>query len=338
MKFLVGYQARCDDLLVNTIKENAAKIAEIYFSWGDFPNGRSTVSVLSKGDFDAQAKLEADIAEIIKVGIAPNLLLNANCYGAQAQARDFFCKIGDTVEDLSSRFGLNSVTTTSPLIAKFLKQNFENIEIRASVNMGIEGTVAMDYVAEYFDSFYLKREYNRNRKELFAARQWCDKNGKKLYGLANSGCLNFCSAHTFHDNLVAHENEISKMDNAYQFEGQCNLYLQSPQKRGKWFSVTNFIRPEDIPLYEGLFDGIKLATRVNKNPMRVISAYCRQSYSGAVTDLLEPNHSALFYPNIIENKKIPKDFAQTVRDCDKNCDSCNYCKDTLSAAMVELMY
>lgn len=338
MKFSVGYQARGDDLLVDTIKENAAKIAEIYFSWGDFPNGRSTLTALSDCDFDAQAKLEEDIGEIVKCGISPNLLLNANCYGAQAQAREFFCKIGDTLDDLGGRFGLKSVTTTSPLIAKFLKQNFENIEVRASVNMGIEGTAAMDYIAEYFDSFYLKREYNRNRKELLAARQWCDKNGKKLYGLANSGCLNFCSAHTFHDNLVAHENEISKTDNAYQFEGQCNLYLQNPENREKWLSITNFIRPEDIPLYEGIFDGIKLATRVNKNPMRVISAYCRQSYSGAVTDLLEPNHSGLFYPNIIENKKIPKDFAQTVLDCDKNCDNCSFCKNTLRTAMVELMY
>lgn len=338
MKFSVGYQVRDDDLLVNTIKENANKIAEIYFSWGDFPNGRSTTAALSKSGFDAQAKLESDICEIVKLGIAPNLLLNANCYGGMAQSREFFCKIGDTVDALGTRYGLKSVTTTSPLIAKFLKQNFEGIEVRASVNMGIEGTTAMDYIAEYFDSFYLKREYNRNKKELFAARAWCDKNGKKLYGLANSGCLSFCSAHTFHDNLVAHESEIAAMDNAYQFEGQCNIYLKSPQKREKWLSFTNFIRPEDIPLYEGLFYGVKLATRVNKNPMRVISAYCRQSYSGAVTDLLEPNHSGLFYPNIIENKKLPTDFAKTVLDCDKNCDSCNYCKNTLGAAMVELMY
>lgn len=313
------------------------KIAEIYFSWGDFPNGRSTLATLSRGDFDAQAKLETDISEIVKCGITPNLLLNANCYGAQAQARKFFCKIGDTVDDLGARFGLKSVTTTSPLIAKFLKQNFKNIEVRASVNMGIEGTTAMDYVAEHFDSFYLKREYNRNRKELIAARKWCDENGKKLYGLANSGCLNFCSAHTFHDNLVAHESEISKMDNAYEFEGQCNRYLNNPEKRKNWISVTNFIRPEDISLYEGLFDGIKLATRVNKNPMRIISAYCKQRYSGAVTDLLEPNHSGLFYPNIIENKNIASNFTRKVLDCDKNCSICNYCKTVQSAATVKLI-
>ena len=99
-------------------------------------------------------------------------------------------------------------------------------------------------------SFYLKREYNRDLKKIKAAKLWCDKNGKKLYGLANSGCLNFCSSHIFHDNLVAHENEISEMDNAYQYGGQCWDYLKREEKRENWIRLTNFIRPEDIKLYE----------------------------------------------------------------------------------------
>ena len=31
--------------------------------------------------------------------------------------------------------------------------------------------------------------------------------------LANSGCLNFCAAQIFHDNLVAHESEVSETVN-----------------------------------------------------------------------------------------------------------------------------
>ena len=69
--------------------------------------------------------------------------------------------------------------------------------------MEIGTTIGMDYIADLFDSFYLKREYNRNLQIITKAREWCNANGKKLYGLANSGCLNFCSTHIFHDN--AHE-------------------------------------------------------------------------------------------------------------------------------------
>lgn len=336
MKFSVGYQLRNNDLLISAIKQYADKIGELYFSWADLPNGRNTIASVDMNRYTAREKQENDLLELSKYGISFNLLLNGNCYGKYAQSRAFFCKIGDTVEYLQNKYNLKSVTTTSPLIAKFLKQNFEDIEVRASVNIGIEGVVAMDYIAENFDSFYLKREYNRNLKEIKRARVWCDKNGKKLYGLANSGCLNYCSAHTFHDNLVSHEAEISEMDNAYQFEGQCYTYLSSEEKREKWLSISNFIRPEDIPLYEEYFDGIKLATRMNSDPKKIISAYCKGSFSGAITDLLEPNHSGLFYPYIIENKKIPKDFAETVLNCNKDCENCNYCKNTLNDALVNL--
>ena len=44
-----------------------------------------------------------------------------------------------------------SVTTTSPLIAKFIKNNFEELEVRASVNMEIGTVQGLDYLAEYFD-------------------------------------------------------------------------------------------------------------------------------------------------------------------------------------------
>lgn len=336
MKFSVGYQLAADDKQISAIKEHKDKISEIYFSWEEFPNGRNTLSSIDMNRYLAREKQENDLSELLEYGFKYNLLLNGNCYGKDAQSRAFFMKIGDTVEHLKNKFSLKSVTTTSLLIAKFLKQNFKDLEVRASVNMGVDGSVGMDYIAEYFDSFYLKREYNRDINKLRSARTWCNNEGKKLYGLANSGCLNFCSAHTFHDNLVAHESEIAGMDNAYVFEGQCHLYLKNKEKCDNWLRISNFIRPEDIYLYESFFDGVKLATRTNSNPAKVISAYCKGSFSGAVTDLLEPNHSGSFYPQIIENKKIPDNFTNTVLHCTKDCENCVYCRGVQQRATVTL--
>lgn len=167
-------------------------------------------------------------------------------------------------------------------------------------------------------------------------RRWCDKNNKKLYGLANSGCLNCCSAHTFHDNLVAHENEVAAKDNAYRFEGICHTYLKSKEKREQWLRLTNFIRPEDVEIYEPFFDGLKLATRVNKNPVAVIRAYASGSFRGAITSILEPDHSGLFYPFVIENKKISEDFTLKAASCDKQCEDCGFCLNTLKKALTAL--
>jgi len=266
--------------------------------------------------------------------ISLNLLLNGNCYGAESLARSFFLKLGDTVEELFVNFGVESVTTASPVIARFIKANFDNIQVRASVNMEIGTIEGMDYLAELFDGFYLKREYNRNFAHIKKMKAWCELNGKKLFMLANSGCLNNCSSHHFHDNIVAHQSEIARLDNAYDFQGICWDYLRKAPNIDKYLINTSFIRPEDIYIYEQWFDCVKLATRASKFPERILRSYIEGSYIGSVMNLLEPDHSGAVLPMLIENSSIPESFAQTVGGCNKACDSCDYCKRALRKALI----
>lgn len=110
--------------------------------------------------------------------ITLNLLFNANCYGADTQSRFFFNKVGETIDCIKNLYNLKSVTTTSPLIAKFIKSNFSDIEVRASVNMEIGTVQGMKYLAKYFDSFYMKRELNRDFDSIKILHRWCEENGK----------------------------------------------------------------------------------------------------------------------------------------------------------------
>ncbi len=339
MRYMIGYQRMRDDRLKTTILRYKESISEIYFSWGEMPSGRGTME--KSGNlfpFEAQREMLEELKEYSRSGIGMNLLLNGNCYGRMSQARVFFEKIGETVEFLSDHIRLTSVTTTSPLIAKFIRQNFADLETRASVNMEIGTVQGMDYLSDVFDGYYMKRELNRNRKEIRKLHAWCQSNGKKLYGLANSGCLNYCSAHVFHDNLVAHENEIREMDNAYDFRGACHDYLKKEEKRIHFLRDTNFIRPEDVALYEPYFDALKLATRVNRNPAAVVEAYLTHHYRGNLPDLMEPDHAEAFYPDVIENTHLPADFGSHVLDCDHNCEACSYCEEALSGAKVRLNF
>ena len=306
MKFAVGYQMFPDAYFMEKIIQRGASISEVYFSWGDFPNGRNSQCMQAgMTPEQAQEKQFADLKMLNNAGISLDLLFNATCYGKDSLSKGFFQKVGDTVDILGENFCLKTVTTTSPVIAGFIKSNFPVLDVRASVNMSIGTIEGMEYVAEYFDSFYVKRELNRNLQTLKELKNWCDNNGKKMYGLVNSGCLNHCSAHTFHDNLVAHESDISKMDNGYAFEGVCRKYLKDPNRIGALLDNTNFIRPEDVHLYEGIFSAMKLATRVNADPVKVLRAYIEnRAHIGSVLDLLEPNHSAVIYPTILENSRI----------------------------------
>ena len=313
MKYMVGLKST-DGNLLESIVENKKHIYEVYFSWGDIPNGRT--SQLESQDYTAwemQDMQRSALKELSKEGIALNLLFNANCYGKDSQSRAFFNKVGTIIDHVESTYGLQSVTTTSPLIAKFIKNNFEHLEVRASVNMEIGTIQGMDYLAEYFDSYYMKRELNRDFESIKVLHKWCNENGKKMYMLANSGCLNFCSAHNFHDNLVAHEAEIAQMDNAYEFHGVCKEYLKDEKHYQALIDNTNFVRPEDMHLYEPYFEAAKLATRIHRNPSMVLNTYIREKYSGNILELLEPAHN--IYPYVVENgsplklRKIDEEFS-----------------------------
>ncbi len=299
MRYSVGL-SQSDESFTDCILENREHIYEVYFSWGDFPNGRSSQDV--SGEYAAWELLDRQREALKKLsahGVRLNLLFNANCYGKDSQSRAFFHKVGMTVDFVREYYGLDCVTTTSPLIARFVKDNFEDIKVRASVNMEIGTVEGMEYLADYFDGYYMKRELNRNPEAIRPLRRWCDENGKQLFGLVNSGCLNYCSAHVFHDNLVAHEAELAEMDNAYAFRGICREYLSEEKHYASLIERTNFIRPEDIGDYEPYFEAAKLATRVHRRPALVLNSYVRGRYSGNILELLEPAHS--IYPYVIEN-------------------------------------
>lgn len=337
MQFSVGYQLRSDLSFMKSIVENRAHIHEVYFSFGDFPNGRHRA--LDAPDLlphEVQYRMLADLSFLHENGIAFNLLFNGNCYGKDTASRAFFNSVGETIAYFAEQYGLASITTTSPLIAKFVKDNFEDIRVRASVNMEIGTIEGMDYLADRFDSFYMKRELNRDFAAIRRLNAWCKENGKELFMLANSGCLNYCSSHIFHDNMVAHEKEIAAMDNAYLYRGTCWDYLKNAEKQFALVQKTNYVRPEDIALYEGLFTAAKLATRVNSAPERVLDAYVKGKYVGAVTDLLEPNHGGAIYPLYLDNRRFPSDFAERVGTCGKQCETCGYCKDVYQNAIVNL--
>lgn len=127
MKFTVGLQYT-NDAFLDCILEAREHISEVYFAWGDFPNGRS--NQLQNAHFtpwELQNRQMEVLQKLSQNGIGLNLLFNANCYGAESQSRAFFNKIGQTVDYISSAYGLKSVTTTSPLIAKFVKKDRKSV-------------------------------------------------------------------------------------------------------------------------------------------------------------------------------------------------------------------
>ncbi len=337
MKYMIGYQLQESGSLVREIIKYKDRVHEVYFAWGTMASGRGgTTYHTDLMPHEAIHLQMQQLTEMAGQGVGMNLLLNANCYGRDYLSRKFLLQTGDLIDNLAAKIGLSSVTTTSPILAHFIQENFPEIEVRASVNMEIGTIEGMEYLADDFDSFYYKRELNRDIAQVKRMKAWCDAHSKSLYMLANSGCLNFCSARQFHDNLVAHEIEIAQMDNGAKFTSACSRFVGKEENRSQILRHMNCVRPEEMYLFEPYVVAAKLATRVSPRPESIVQAYMEGSYGGNLLELLEPSHAVHFYPTIVDNSKLPADYCALVSACDKKCETCNYCQNVLERASITL--
>ena len=322
MNLAVGFPAAGGEetlsAFVLAVEENLSSIEELYFALPGDASGRAP----ARDD----GMMSAVLPHLRSLGLRHDLLFNANCYGADARSGRFAADICCRVESARAAVGVDIVTTTSPFIAQTIRSECPDMELRASVNMRIGTVQGMELVADLFDGFYAQRDYNRDMGRLLELRDWCRRKGKKLCGLANSGCLAFCSGQTFHDNLVAHEGESGAGPAAEPFT--CRRYLKD---RHNWPALlaATWIRPEDLGRYEGVFDLAKVASRMHRAPARVIRAYARGRYRGNLLDLLEPGHGDVAPGLWLDNAAFPADWFARSSDCGRNCDSCKYCASVL---------
>ncbi len=338
MKFAVGYQLPGDDdePIVDVIAEYAEHIAEVYFPWADMPSGRAPLATRhGYTDWSAQRELERDLVRLREMGVRLDLLFNSACYGGRAISEWLENQVRSVLDYMAVGVGgADIVTTTSPFVARTVQKYHPQIEVRASINMRIGTIKGMQYLSDVFDSFHVQREHNRDLPYLRELKAWADEAGKRLTMLANSGCMIHCSGQSFHDNMVAHEAEIDECRNVTDWTAHtCWRFLQDPANRVSVLQNT-WVRPEDLHHYEGLFDVVKLATRMHARPRTVIDAYANRRFRGNLLDLMEPGFGPAFAPSIIDNTRFPEDWFERTSTCDRRCHACDYCAQVLERVMV----
>lgn len=332
MRFAVGFQfTDIGELFCEMLADYREMVSEVYFAYPGTASGRPDPG----GDPELRERLLYELCEIKRSGIALDLLFNANCYGGKAVSAELEKRIVGIISELNRKnVPPGIVTTTSPFVAATVKKNFPDIEIRASVNMRIDSTLAMEYLADKFDSFYIRRDLQRDLPTLRKFHEWCRAHGKKLGMLANSGCLRNCPYQTFHDNLVAHDAQVRKCENVGVFLPHLCWERCRKRENRSDFLRGSWIRPEDIRLYAPYVDVIKLATRQHASPRLVISAYASGHFDGNVLDLTEPCFAGAFAPYILDNTQLAMSDLPGL--CAGNCRHCGKCERTLEKAMRRL--
>lgn len=306
-------------------------VAEVYFSIPGTPSGRTEPERTQ----ELLEQLRFELAEIRKCGIALDLLLNGNCYGGDAVSERFARGVAEELNRLG-KAGLlpEVVTTTSPFVAHVVRKHFPGIEIRASVNMRLDSTLAMEYLADAFDSFYIRRDLQRDLAALGKVSEWCRAHGKKLGLLANSGCLRNCPYQTFHDNLVAHDAEVRENANVPDFLPHLCWKRLRKRENLSDFLRASWIRPEDVTLYAPHVDVIKLATRRHPAVRMILAAYTSGHFDGNVLNLTEPCFAGLAAPFILDNRRLT--FDDLPGRCADSCRHCGKCERVLEKALVRV--
>ena len=319
MKLSVGYSLVARERFMDALEGWAGDIDELYFAWPGTPSGRADSREIDPAYVRSRTdEILEDLRFASSLGMDLVLLLNGNCYGELSlsdKLADSSRRIVDLIGDKVGR--LTAVTTASPFLAQSLSISHPGLGRRASVNMRVGTVEAMDYLGDLFDGFYVQKERNRDLTSLRSLRDAATAGGKKLWLLANSGCLNWCPNQTFHDNLVSHELHLDVAARADFDPALCRAYLQREADLAVLIERSNWIRPEEIGGYEAVADGIKLATRMHARPDLIIAAYARRSYSGNVLDLLEPGFSAIFHPTILRNEAFPEHWMAECRSGDR---------------------
>ena len=332
-KYSIGYQMRGDygdtdfPAMVDKYRD---RISEVFFPMPGDSSGRPPIGSGSKKDImELLAVFCKDLDALHEIGVPGVLLFNSACYGGNAVSYGLFNHVKDSIEMVRKHIDLIALTTMSMPIAEFVKMNFKELPVRASVNMYLEDVGQMSLASRYFDGFYLGREVNRDMARIKRIREWCDAHGKSLHLLANSGCLHHCPFKHFHLNASAHYRDLEKNASPTTVNSfLCARELANPENhvcilRSSW------IRPEDIHHYAGMFDTIKLATRSAEYPENVLKAYCDEKWNGDLLEILEPGHSNVQGSPVFCNDRFPKDWFDHTAHCGHHCETCHYCEEVL---------
>lgn len=334
-KLSIGYQHSDEIGFSSYVTRYRDRIEEVYFAWVDQPSGRSMVGGYDGYfDYSIQSAMVEELRRIKGENVKLHLLFNGNCYGDEALSKSLAGRVYSIIDYLSDMgIAPDGITTTSPAIAFMIKERYEGIDLRASVNMRIGSIKGIKYQEHLFDSFCLAKECNRDLDRLREIKAYAEERGKRISILANSGCFRDCSGQIFHDNLVAHEAGISCRKNIDFMPYTCWSYLRDRENHHCVLENT-WIRPEDIHNYEGLCDIIKLATRMHALPGMVIDAYAREQYSGNLLDIFEPGHGPALAPVVVDNDRFPTDWFERTTACDKCCERCGYCRSVAERVFV----
>jgi collagenase-like PrtC family protease len=237
----------------------------------------------------SRKRLAEHVRDARRAGIGFNYLLNAACLGNREITRTGQSEIEELCTWLTG-IGVASVTVSSPLLLRLVKERFPALKVRISVFGGVDRVRKAQMWEEMgadcivLDSLLVNREFAALERIRKAVR--CD-----LELLVNNSCLSGCAFSPTHMNALAHAGQAWHGNGGF-FIDWCLLRCTEMKLRDPVnYLRSEWIRPEDLRLYEEMgFDLFKVAERDLPTPVMAnrVRAYAARRYDGNLLDLVQP--------------------------------------------------
>lgn len=348
----VGYNFTSDllEYIINSRRTSTGNvISEVYGS-------RSESSALSaRPKFRIPDVNRSDfrnhIQKLWDAGVSFDYTLNTSSLGTKQDIIEHEQKIKEYIRFLLD-CGVSTITVTLPIMASFVRDVSCSVNLELSTIAGIETVTQVKIWKDEFDINKICCNLSKNRDFPFlrALSGYCYEQNIELILIANEFCGNgVYNASTrsysatgciFRDHCYAlHSLDYSKTDilpNDYPM-GYC---IGSRSDASIWLKM-NFIRPEDLPIYNKIgVSHFKLTGRTGTTTFirRVANAYIQGMYDGNLLDLwkhletISDESDGIFTPtHIIPNSCLNGFINYWANSTNHNCANelcgitCKYC-------------
>jgi collagenase-like PrtC family protease len=247
------------------------------------------------------------VGRIHKMGLEFNYLLNTTCMGNLEVTKNGYKSIRKLL-DWVCETGADRVTIAMPFMSYVITKYYPQLKMSVSTQAGVNSLEKVVFWEELgADSFTLSNvDMNRDFTEI---KRITGNSKSKFQLLANMICKRRCPFVTLHGNFNAHASQSWAKTNRYNMDYYCLHCLAYHFSDPLTIIKGNWIRPEDIGLFEGLgVSRFKLAERGMRSDALalILDAYSKRRYDGNFMDLI-PTMGKYFFAE-------DRNFVKTVRE------------------------
>lgn len=234
-----------------------------------------------------EAALERYVARTHARGIGFNYLLNASAMGNLEYTREGQREIYRLLEWIDG-IGVDSVTVANVFFLRLIKKRHPRLQVRVSAHRYTDSPRKVRFWVDSGADCIVVSEVNIHRELRVLEAMKVAAQGVSLQLIVNNWCRQDCAIAGVHGvNLSTASQKKARGFPLDYCSLVCNqLRLDEPVN----YLRANWIRPEDLPIYEALgYDNFKIVERNTPTPILLerTKAYAERRYEGNLLDLVQ---------------------------------------------------